>query len=294
MFQQCLDPRSSKKSKHLRAIELEKNFSECRVKPNAASRVWEEILLEQGIEKNAASDSVFQHILQHFWSTVGSVVRKDNKETPSNVHQTGSQPDDMEFAAVVDHAGWAIKRARDIVKSSSVARLSIKKSNVSNVTYEIDKSVALELISKLGEDEKQDDGRFRFITNQEVGSFFVMLHSVVENLLSKNQFVVEKSTVVTNCLQQLSTNQQLRDNWFSLVNKYGFAKPVAVYVLEKICTMFVESKQQIVREQYALKAQKGSVALREELRGKIGSSATGKQSGSLVFHGRCVFSPCNQ
>ena len=278
LFEQCFDLRSSKKSKHLRAIELEKNFSECRVKPNAASRVWEEILLEQGIEKNAASDSVFQHILQHFWSTVGSVVRKDNEETPSNVHQTGSQPDDMEFAAVVDHAGWAIKRARDIVKSSSVARLSIKKSNVSNVTYEIDKSVALELISKLGEDEKQDDGRFRFITNQEVGSFFVVLHSVVENLLSKNQFVVEKSTVVTNCLQQLSTNQQLRDDWFSLVNKYGFAKPVAVYVLEKICTMFVKSKQQIVREKYALKAQKGSVALREELRGKIGSSATGKQS----------------
>ena len=149
---------------------------------------------------------------------------------------------------------------------------------MSNVTYEIDKSVALELISKLGEDEKEDDGRFRFITNQEVGSFFVMLHSVVENLLSKNQFVVEKSTVVTNCLQQLSTNQQLRDDWFSLVNKCGFAKQVAVYVLEDICTMFVKSKQQIVREKYALKAQKGSVALREELRGKIGNSATGKQS----------------
>ena len=126
LFEQCFDLRSSKKSKHLRAIELEKNFSECRVKPNAASRVWEEILLEQGIEKNVASDSVFQHILQHFWSMVGSVVRKDNQETPSNVHQTGSQPDDIEFAAVVDHAGWAIKRARDIVKSSSVARLSIK------------------------------------------------------------------------------------------------------------------------------------------------------------------------
>ena len=161
---------------------------------------------------------------------VGSVICKDNEETPSNVHQTGSQPDDMEFAAVANHAGWAIKRARDIMKSSTVARLSTKKSNVSNVMYEIDKSVALELISKLGEDEKQDDGRFRFITNHEVGSFFVVVHSVVENLLSKNHFVVEKNKVVTNCLQQLSTNQQLRDYWFSLVNKYGFAKPVAVCV----------------------------------------------------------------
>ena len=280
LFEQCFNLRSSKKSKHLRTIELEKNFSDCRVKPSPASKAWEEILLEQGIHNNPASEAVFQHILQHFWSTVGSVVRKDNDETPSSVHQPGSQPDDMEFAAVTDHAGWAIKRARDIVKSSTVTHLNIKKSTVSNVTCEIDKSEALELISKLGEDQKQHDGRFSFIPSDEVSSFFVMLHNVVDSLLSKNQFVMEKSNVVTNCLQQLSTNQQLRDDWFLLVNKYSFTKPVAVYVLEKICTMFVKSKQQIVREKCALKPQKGSVALREELRTKISSSTctTGKQS----------------
>ena len=61
---------------------------------------------------------------------------------------------------------YTVKRARDIVKSSTVARLSITKSNVSNVRYEIDKSVALELISKLGEDEKQDGGHY---TNRKRG-----------------------------------------------------------------------------------------------------------------------------
>lgn len=51
LFEQCFDLRSSKKSKHLRAIELEKNFSECRVKSSSASIAWEEILLEQGLKK---------------------------------------------------------------------------------------------------------------------------------------------------------------------------------------------------------------------------------------------------
>ena len=102
----------------------------------------------------------------------------------------------------------------------------------------IDKSVALELIAKLGSDEKQCNGHFRFVPIQEVSSFFVGLHDVVDSLLSKKQFVVEKNKVVTNCLQQLSTDQG-----------YGFPKPVEVFVLEKICLlMFVKSKQQIVRE----------------------------------------------
>ena len=37
--------------------------------------------------------------------------------------------------------------------------------------------------------------------------------------------------------------------------------------------MFVKSKQQVARDKFALKPQKSSVALREELRGKIGKSS---------------------
>ena len=53
-----------------------------------------------------------------------------------------------------------------------------------------------------------------------------------------------------------------------------------MFVLEKICLMFVKSKQQIVREKLSLKPRKGSVALREELKGKIGkaSRSTAKQT----------------
>ncbi|KAJ7384820.1 hypothetical protein OS493_019497 [Desmophyllum pertusum] len=117
--------------------------------------------------------------------------------------------------------------------------------------------------------------------------FFVALHDAVDILLSKYQLTVEKSKVITNCLKHVSVDKHLREKWCLLVNPYGFPKPVEVFVLEKICTMFVKSKQQIVREKFDLKPQKGSVALREELKGKIGkgkigkgNSARGKQTAS--------------
>ena len=272
LFEECFHLRSSKKNKHLRAIELEKNFNACRTKSNPASKAWDEILLGVGFGKNTASDSLYQHVLQHFWSTVGSVsVQQENTE---RTMQPDSQPaDDMEVEAVTDHAGWAIKRARDIIKSSTETNLRIKKSSSEEDSYKIDKSVALELISNLGKDEKQPDGRFRFLPSREVQEFFSSLHIVVDNLLSKSHFHVEKNKVVTNCLKQLSADQQLRNDWFLLTNECAYPKPVAVFVSEKVCTMFVKSKQQVNREKFALKPQKGSVALREELRGKISKSS---------------------
>ena len=45
LFEQCFGLRSSKQNKHLRAIELERNFTECRSKTNPASKPWEDILL---------------------------------------------------------------------------------------------------------------------------------------------------------------------------------------------------------------------------------------------------------
>ena len=143
LFEECFHLRSSKKNKHLGAIELEKNFNACRTKSNPASKAWDEILLGVGVEKNTASDSLYQHVLQHFWSTVGSVsVQQENTE---RTMQPDSQPaDDMEVEAVTDHAGWAIKRARDIIKSSTETNLRIKKSSGEEASYKIDKSVALE------------------------------------------------------------------------------------------------------------------------------------------------------
>ena len=61
--------------------------------------------------------------------------------------------------------------------------------------YEVHKLVALELLSKLGKDENQQDGRFKFTPMQEVLELFLLLYVVVDNLLSKSHFVVERPLV---------------------------------------------------------------------------------------------------
>ena len=58
----------------------------------------------------------------------------------------------------------------------------------------IDKSVALELIAKIGNDEKQHNGHFRFAPFQKVSNFFHRPHDVADNMLSKNQLVVDKKS----------------------------------------------------------------------------------------------------
>ena len=123
LFEQCFGLRSSKQNKHLRAIELERNFTERRSKTNPASKAWEDILLHAGVAKCVASDNVYQHILQHFWSTTGSVFKQGNTSRPAAQEAVD---DIMEIDAVKDHAGWAIKRTRDIIKSSTEDKLRIK------------------------------------------------------------------------------------------------------------------------------------------------------------------------
>ena len=166
-----------KKNRHLRAIELEKNLSQCRRKSSLASKAWKKILQDVGIETSPACDSVFQHVFQHFWSITGSVVEKESIQTRSTVHQA----DHMESEAATDHAGWAIKGARDIINSSEGNHLSVKKSPMASDAGQIDKLVALELIARLGNDEKQENGYFRFVSIREVRAFssdFMMLWTI--------------------------------------------------------------------------------------------------------------------
>ena len=76
---------------------------------------------------------------------MGSVVEKESIQTRSTVHQE----DYMESEAATDHAGWAIKRARDIINSNGGNHLSIKKSPMASDACQIDKSVALNLSPNL-------------------------------------------------------------------------------------------------------------------------------------------------
>lgn len=97
--------------------------------------------------------------------------------------------------------------------------------------------------------------------------FFITLHKETEALL--NHEIILKQTgkdAVIWSLKQLSTSAILRSKWESLLGKAsGYAKAAHVILLQRIVSMFLKSKQQIIREQLQLKPQKSSHSLRQSL-----------------------------
>lgn len=243
-----------------------------RLNSSAVSISWANILRVLKISESTASVNVLQHILQHCWSTIGSTVEK--KDVEPHLLQS-RKPDDLELMAIREHAGWAVKRARDNIKAGTEGGLKIQKSPQDTSNCDINQAHPLALISKLGKDEKQEDGLFRFIPIDEVVVFFTYLHDIVDKLLSKDQICCEGSKVVNRCLEHPSRDQILRRKWFCLVARFGFEKPVEVFVLMNICTMFVKSKQQIVREKLSLKPQNKSISLREGRKTKVRKAGKG-------------------
>ena len=144
----------------------------------------------------------------------------------------------MEIDAVKDHAGWAIKLARDIIKSSTKVKLRIKDQVVIILGTRLTNQW-LWSYQSLETMRNNKMGVLDLYQGEKLETVFFSLHVVVDNLLSKSQFVVEKEKVVTNCLQQLSTDQQLRNDWVTLIDE-GFSKPVA-FVLQKVCIMNPET-----------------------------------------------------
>lgn len=170
LFEKCFVAiKSQKKQVNVRASELEKNFMVERfnsVTVNSPS--WNNILITAGLSKNSSTENVLQHILQHFWSTIGSTLQNRKMDTDYQK----AEPDPMELSAISYHAGWAIKRARDIIKHASDEQLRIQQAKNTKDFHQIEKSRALEVISKLGEDEKQGDGLHKFIPNTKTLPFF--------------------------------------------------------------------------------------------------------------------------
>ena len=76
---------------------------------------------------------------------------------------------------------------------------------------------ALNLISNLGEDVKQSDGKFRFIVYYHIVPFFLFHHTLVESLMTPTTMVVQKGTILIDCLEKLSKNKEIRAKWSSIV-----------------------------------------------------------------------------
>ena len=183
--------------------------------------------------------------------------------------------DEVERAAIRQHAGWAIKRARDTILSSPTT-ISIKHSCNDSTQFGVSKEYLLKLIDRLGKDELQEPGKFMFMPLCQTDDFFISLHEETEVLLKQESILKQtgKDAVLWS-LKQLSTSAILHSKWESLLGKAsGYAKAAHVIPLQRIVTMFLKSKQQIIREQLQLKPRKSSQSLRQSLPKSTKNTAT--------------------
>ena len=146
---------------------------------------------------------------------------------------------------------------------------------------------AMSLIAVLGKDEQvgkasgagSDTSRYNFIVADEVASFFVLLHDFTEEYLSQSNLETHGDKIVIACLKAMSTSCEIREAWKGICRR-KFLTEVQVAVLQRVSTMFVKSKQSIIREKLDLKPQKGSLSLRQDLKSKTSKKSTCTKSES--------------
>ena len=268
-FRQCNDCVQNFQSDSIRAIKLEREFSTLRKDQDSELfMAWIQLAGDAHSSRVDCSLVVFQHVLQHFWSCV--TLKEDppvvaEPQSPTvNVGELLGSRDEAEREAIRRHAGWAVKRARDVIHSGATV-ISIKRSKDDNTATEVTKKCLLLFFEKFGEDQRQDSGKFLFIVNDVVLHFFIIMHKMVQDYFESG---IDKDTVV-QCLKHLSVSEHLRAEWKKVVGVLsGEDEAASIILLQRIASMFVKSKQQIIREQLHLKPQKHSKSLRQTLSGR--------------------------
>ena len=71
--------------------------------------------------------------------------------------------------------------------------LPATKSEIDSTVVQASKVEALNLMSNLGEDDKQRDRKFRFIVYNHIVPFFLFLHMLVESLMTPTTIVAPKT-----------------------------------------------------------------------------------------------------
>ena len=143
------------------------------------------------------------------------------------------------------------------------------------------------LIALLGKDEQvgeasgagSDTSRYNFIVADEVAPFFVLLHDFTEEYLSQSKLETHGDKIAIACLRVMSASCEIREAWKGICRS-KFLTEVQVAVLQRVSTMFVKSKQSIIREKLDLKPQKGSLSLRQDLKSKTSKKSTCTKSES--------------
>ena len=233
------------------------------------------------------SFKVLNHIIQHFWSW--AILNQDHDKPPRSNNDGFSTDseypasieslENIEFELLRKHAGWAIKRARDLVQSGC-ATLKIQISKADDSFCEVSKQKLLDIFKDHGEDVLV---KYLFIPKEEFAPVFLYLHSLLEKMVKSNLETSANKDVLKECLEAVSKDKHLRDLWYGALHlgslEDSSLKASYVLILQKIVVMFVKSKQQIIREQLQLKPQKQSSTMRQSLM-KVTDNQKGKESNS--------------
>ena len=116
--------------KKRRVIQMEQNFfrNASAERLQIEANKWDELVGPEITASVAHKHSriVLEYVLLHFWS----VKESKNSQEHFNIRSTKGKPDCSELEAIKYHAGWAVKRTRDIIKASAEASnpLLLKKS----------------------------------------------------------------------------------------------------------------------------------------------------------------------
>ncbi|CAB4021258.1 Hypothetical predicted protein [Paramuricea clavata] len=188
---------------------------------------------------------------KRFFSTFGlrtpyddiRVITVENDE--KSAEESVTDCDDSEFASIKNHAGWVIKRARETISKGESDSLKVMETEGGPSVVCGEKHKALELISTLGKDFKQADGKFRFIVYEHIVPLFLFLHNLIESIITPN-IALQKGKILINGLEKLAANKVLREKWKDLTSLRSNA--TSVVVLQRIVTFFLKSKQQMIRE----------------------------------------------
>ena len=228
------------------------------------------------------SFKVLNHIIQHFWSCTilneprDRPTRSNNDDDLSTECSTSTESStstkslgNIEFESLRKHAGWAIKRARDLVQSGPAAS-KIQVSKADDSFCEVSKKNLLDIFKDLGEDVLVQPGKYLFIPNEEVVPVFLYLHSSLEKMVKSNLETDASKDVLKECLEALCEDKCLRDMWYGVLHLGSpedlSLKASYVLVLQRIVVMFVKSKQQIICQQLQLKPKRQSSSLRQSLK----------------------------
>jgi uncharacterized membrane protein YheB (UPF0754 family) len=257
-----------------KVIQLERNFASVTTSTTLCES-WSSLLRVSGLKVTSEHcNVVLDHILQHFWSCLVLYESKGLSHTAVEndaeclaTMSTTTSVENIELQAIKEHSGWVCKRVRDTFKDGEETyKLKVSKTN--NNCIDVPKQYIMDLVKCLGEDKFIQPGKFLFIPTSETITFFVYLHTVVEKIVKVALEQCADKDILKHCVQVLSESSELREKWAKVL--YGEENEVfraaCILILQRIVSMFVKSKQQIIREQLQLKAQKHSTSFRQSLK----------------------------